>query len=367
MSQLIDLERMIWRKDLIHKYFWPYDAEQILAIKLPLSRTEDFIAWQHEKSGVYSVKSAYKLAKDIQGEEAGTRQMSSGHQHGSPAWKAFWKIPLPHKVLIFGWKVANKGLATQDNKKRRGIEISSICKICGMEEESSMHALVRCYHARSLREAIREEWPLPTESFFLSLTPESLIVSTVSQDVDMGARVLLLLWRTWQVRNNITHEKEKLSFAKSVGFLTKYWTELCSLRQSHRPFDSKGKSLVCNSLAAGRREVKVQGELKWERPAEGWCKVNVDGAFDPTTGKGGIGFIIRDRAGSVLLSAWKYLQLAAEWYRGRVILESDCSYVVGLLREGNFRRSRLKFALEETGGGGENATRVDLRPYKKRA
>jgi len=164
--------------------------------------------------------------------------MSSGHQHGSPAWKAFWKIPLPHKVLIFGWKVANKSLATQDNKKRRGIEISSICKICGMEEESSMHALVRCYHARSLREAIREEWPLPTESFFLSLTPESLIVSTVSQDVDMGARVLLLLWRTWQVRNNITHETEKLSFAKSVGFLTKYWTELCSLRQSHRPFDS---------------------------------------------------------------------------------------------------------------------------------
>ena len=150
------------------------------------------------------------------------------------------------------------------------------------------------------------------------------------------------------MRNNITHETEKLSFAKSVGFLTKYWTELCSLRQSHRPFDSKGKSLVCNSLAAGRREVKVQGELKWERPAEGWCKVNVDGAFDPTTGKGGIGFIIRDRAGSVLLSAWKYLQLAAEWYRGRVILESDCSYVVGLLREGNFRRSRLKFALEET-------------------
>ena len=42
------------------------------------------------------------------------------------------------------------------------------------------------------------------------------------------------------------------------------------------------------------------------------------------------------------------MQLAAEWCPSKVILESDCNYVVGLLRHGNFQRSRLKFLLEET-------------------
>jgi hypothetical protein len=46
------------------------------------------------------------------------------------------------------------------------------------------------------------------------MTPDNLIVNIVNQAVDTGARILLLLWRTWQVLNNITHEAEKLSFAK---------------------------------------------------------------------------------------------------------------------------------------------------------
>jgi hypothetical protein len=53
-----------------------HDAEQIFQLKLPRSKTEDFISWLHEKSGAYSVKSAYKLARDLQSEEDGTRQMS---------------------------------------------------------------------------------------------------------------------------------------------------------------------------------------------------------------------------------------------------------------------------------------------------
>lgn len=379
---------MAWRTDVVHKYFMEHDAEQILQLKLPRSKAEDFIAWLHEKSGAYSVKSAYKLARDLQSEEDGTRQMSSSNQNGSPVWKSFWKIPLPHKVLIFGWKVANNGLATQDNKKRRGIEVTSMCKICGVEEESCMHALIRCNHAKTLRDEMRVVWMLPDENFFLSLTPENLVVSVDNQDVDTGAKILLLLWRTWQVRNNITHETEKLSFAKSVGFLTKHWTELCSIRQDHRLDDTKGKTIISDSLVAGRRERETTRVTQWEKPGDGWCKVNVDGAFEISTRVGGIGVVIRDQTGSVILSAWKYLahgsdaeevealacregmQLAAEWCPSKVILESDCNYVVGLLRHGNFQRSRLKFLLEETREAGNMLpewTTVHVRRERNRA
>ena len=81
------------------------------------------------------------------------------------------------------------------------------------------------------------------------------------------------------MRNNITHETEKLSFAKSVGFLTKHWTELCSIRQDHRLDDTKGKTIISDSLVAGRRERETTRVTQWEKPGDGWCKVNVDGAL----------------------------------------------------------------------------------------
>jgi Zn finger protein HypA/HybF involved in hydrogenase expression len=83
-------------------------------------------------------------------------QASAARPHGSPVWKAFWKLPIPHKVLIFGWRVANDGLATEVNKKIRKLPVSGTCSICGREEESVMHALIRCPHALHLRAAMRQ-------------------------------------------------------------------------------------------------------------------------------------------------------------------------------------------------------------------
>jgi ribonuclease HI len=75
-------------------------------------------------------------------------------------------------------------------------------------------------------------------------------------------------------------------------------------------------------------------------PREGWIKVNVDGAFS-TNGSGGVGVIIRDHLGGVVLSSWRAIfnaasaeevealaclegvRLAAAWERRNTILESD--------------------------------------------
>jgi hypothetical protein len=42
--------------------FLPIDVESILRIKLPRRDQEDILAWMPEQSGIFSVKSAYKLA-----------------------------------------------------------------------------------------------------------------------------------------------------------------------------------------------------------------------------------------------------------------------------------------------------------------
>lgn len=221
----------------------PHDADAILNIRLPTKAAEDFAAWHYEENGLYSVHSAYRLGKGLEDAEEGG-QASAAHPHGSPVWKAFWKLPIPHIVLIFGWIVANDGLAMEVNKKSRKLQGQVL--------------VLSASGRRNLRAAMRQVWELPKEEDFLQLIHSGLPGLIDRIGTDMGARVLLLLWRSWQVRNNITHDTEKLSIVGSVRFLQKYWLELCSVRQ-REGFDPKGKHAVVDSLVAGRNGASLGG------------------------------------------------------------------------------------------------------------
>ena len=47
-------------------------------------------------------------------------------------------------------------------------------------------------------------------------------------------------------------------------------------------------------------------------PESGWIKINVDGAFDDNSKEAGIGVIIRDESGQVLLSSCRYVHAGSD-------------------------------------------------------
>lgn len=49
----------LWDEDLIINIFGPIDVNRILEISVAPSEIEDFVAWHHTKSEVFSVHSAY--------------------------------------------------------------------------------------------------------------------------------------------------------------------------------------------------------------------------------------------------------------------------------------------------------------------
>ena len=159
--------------------------------------------------------------------------------------------------------------------------MSSCCEVCGVETESTMHALIRCSHATALRQRMRHEWNLPDEEQFNLLTPEKLLDWFLNLGIDVGAQVLLLFWRTWYVRNKLTHTTDKLSIEGSTRFLGKYWLELCNVRQQKSSFDSKGKEPVLDSLITKKEGMPMVADTSWEPPPAGWLKLNVDGSFLP--------------------------------------------------------------------------------------
>jgi hypothetical protein len=63
--ELINQDTRTWKDDLVRFIFHPANAEHILQIKLPKVSGEDYIAWNYENHGIFTVKSAYRLAQDL--------------------------------------------------------------------------------------------------------------------------------------------------------------------------------------------------------------------------------------------------------------------------------------------------------------
>lgn len=155
-----------WNTDLVHQLFYRFDAEAICSIKLPRADVEDTLAWHYEKTGQFSVRSAYRLAVSIQNQAGNPTSSSTTEADDRSIWDIIWKALVPEKIKIFGWRVPTNTLATKKNKWKRTLEVGSTCTICSIEEEDEFHAIVSCTKSRALRHEIRKEWDLPSDDQF---------------------------------------------------------------------------------------------------------------------------------------------------------------------------------------------------------
>jgi hypothetical protein len=98
------------------------DIDVIKGIPLCTGAQEDFWAWHFEKSGVFSVRSAYetlvatKKAKEdwFEGRWASSRSADEGKE-----WTKLWKCKVPSKIRIFLWRLAQCSLPIGDVRHRR--------------------------------------------------------------------------------------------------------------------------------------------------------------------------------------------------------------------------------------------------------
>jgi ribosomal protein L32 len=348
----------VWKEETLTRYFYQFDVDEILKIKLPSGIEEDFVAWHYEKTGCFSVRSAYRLSIELRDlDSTGSSTRPDGER---PVWKKLWKLPIPQKVKVFAWKLAHNGLANEGNKKARKIAVLSSCKLCG-GEETTHHVVIQCPHARNLRQAMRQRWRLPTEEKIMCAGSEWLLRLIDSSSTDDVGRVLLILWRAWFVCNELTHSTRRLSIVGSVNFLLDYWETLCNIRQGGVP-DEKGKWLLfpdpTQSPALNRMTEA------WTPPEEGWIKINVDGVFT-LQGEASLGVVIRNALGVVLLSAWQAIcnaasaeevkllackegLLRAAEFQKPAMLESDCLTAIKSLANQRGHRSAFVFLLKES-------------------
>jgi hypothetical protein len=150
--------------------------------------------------------------------------------------------------------LTHEGLATQTNRRARKLENDAVCQVCGREEESGFHAIVRCTQAYALRREMRMHWVLPNESRLVYTGPNWLLHLLNIASEDERINTLLLLWRAWFLRNDFMHGKGKDSIRSSVEFLKSYAHLLNFAGQSKsQGISKKGKENVNEGVIHDRQ------------------------------------------------------------------------------------------------------------------
>jgi len=99
-------------------------------------------AWHYDSKGVFSVKSAYKLAVQICDQQKGTDASTSMAENQNTydfRWGTLWQLNIPNKIKMFLWHFAHNSLLLRRNIARRGVDLDTLCPICYRLDEDCHH------------------------------------------------------------------------------------------------------------------------------------------------------------------------------------------------------------------------------------
>ena len=148
VCELINRSSSEWNVDKLNSWFQPEDKEAIMSIPLSTNDTNDRLVWAENRSGKFTVKSAYALALEEQ--QHSTMGDCSNGLVCKKIWKALWHLNVPQKIKHFAWRAGRDILATKMNLAKQKIAPSGTCELCRKEEETVSHLLWFCDHAKGV-------------------------------------------------------------------------------------------------------------------------------------------------------------------------------------------------------------------------
>lgn len=227
VSELIDATSARWNLQRLQEVFLPLDIPAIMNIPLCTSNVPDSWAWNFEKNGVYSVRSANNMLISIQWRreawlEGRAGPYSMNRDIGS--WKKLWNIQVPQKIRMFLWCLTKHSLPTNDARPHRKMATSTVCGLCGAAD-SWQHSLLDCTMSRriwALDEELSEQLVTNTEPSgkqWLFTLMNSLPHATF-------VKLAVTLWATWSARRKAIHEGVFQSPHSTHVFICKFISEL---------------------------------------------------------------------------------------------------------------------------------------------
>ncbi|XP_059446364.1 uncharacterized protein LOC132177903 [Corylus avellana] len=255
---------------------------------IPISHTNqpDVQIWRGNRSGEFSVRSAYHLAVELEGR---TVSECSKQVKESSLWKTLWHLPISNAGKNFFCRACHNVLPTKDNLLRRKVIKEPFCPICEREPETVMHAIWSCLAATDVwgcSKKVFQKCAIEGNDFML--VAEFILGRCGKED---AALFIHLAHQIWMRRNKWVHEGNFIN----PNVLTKE-------AQAYVHEFQKVNELA---TSATDENVNKNENVKWSAPTQGWLKVNWDVAIDKAGGRMGIGAIVREEKGNVIATMCK--------------------------------------------------------------
>ena len=337
MDELINPVTGGWDVELIKSLFWEIDVARILQIPLRQGR-DDAVAWQFTKNGLFTVGSAYhlqwahKFGANIVNDLAG----GAGDEQ---VWAKLWKLEVPSKIKIFGWRVLHGLIPCKGILANRHIENSSSCPACHSSCEDIKHVLFTCDRAKEI-------WRILGVSEIINMALSihqsgSVIVAdmiTMARSVEelnkirLAELILTGGWYIWWERRKLTH-------GETIQNPTKAALSIATLTTNYQ-------------RSAKHTRATKKKQVGWKRPPEDELLLNFDASYKPESSTGSSGAIIRDHTGAFVAAKVNYFEnvanaaavevvalregllLAQMMGCNRIRIQSDCSEVVETMIQG---------------------------------
>ncbi|XP_013731064.2 uncharacterized protein LOC106434754 [Brassica napus] len=288
VASLIDNTSKRWNVEALLQVFAIGDIE-ILLRNQPAVNREDFYAWKFNKSGKFSVKSAYWLACDTKTRENCPEMLALPSLN--PLKDSIWKVLTAPKIRIFIWKSLSDAISVADLLSSRGVKMDSRCQICGNEGESINHLLFQC----TLSRQVWAEAGIPQPEFGFH---ETSIYQNISYLVDLKKRRLgvnenkrawpWIIWRIWKSRNEFLFKGYEWS-AKEIA---------------QKAFEDSEEWFLAQTMEEEITQAEPTQEkrenLKWSPPPKDWTMCNIGYDWNKHSRILGVAWVVRNHRGVVL-------------------------------------------------------------------
>uniref|UniRef100_A0A803PD31 Uncharacterized protein n=1 Tax=Cannabis sativa TaxID=3483 RepID=A0A803PD31_CANSA len=277
ISFFID-DQGFWNRDKLYHYFDDFSASSILKVPIGGLQRDDTLVWNHEASGIFSVKSAYHLANS-----ASLPPSSSNPSFFTAWWKTLWNLNLPPKVKNFSWRVYHHILPVAINLFLRKTIPHPCCSICRNPTETVTHALLDCPRAAKIWKAS------PLRSFYVSNQHVDVKKFMLNGFDQLSKENLILLlttmWAIWNFRNKKLFANSNMAPVDVVAWINS--------------FISDYQEAVCN--VKRYRTVQTLHVSGIEKTVPQNCyRLNMDAALCAEQSKLGFGAVIKDWRGNLV-------------------------------------------------------------------
>lgn len=336
VTHLIDLVSKEWKADLIHELIDPADIPLILGLKPSKSFQVDNYVWSYNKSGLYSVKSGYRVARKL---KATAEEVSEPSLTKLKA-KA-WNLKTSRKIKHFIWQAVSGCIASCSRLVDRHCGVDRSCPRCGAEDESLNHLLFECPPALQV-------WALSSVPTIPGVFPNSALFTNIDflfwRAKELGATdeqlepMPWIMWYIWKARNDKAFDGKEISPLDTVSLA------------SSECLSWKGAQVSEQFLEQNEeRTPRLSSQLTSPPSTESFSSVvcQTDASWNVDDICSGLGFIIYDSPAPLLglksctrsLSPLHAEMEALAWamesaiQRGysHIRLETDCSEIQKLL------------------------------------